>query len=323
VALRFVDDFGAPLDSAEANALFDWVRLYADDGDGEFEPVSDLMVTGAGPLELVDGVQTLAIPDATPGATFSFGSPRVYWIGTELTFAASSASPNRFLVLHLRENGSAGEVTESDIPLSLELETSTLGTQLIEVLPIAGDADGDGLANTAEADTHDTDPLNPDSDGDGATDGLEVNTLGTNPLDADHDDDGLVDGEEISINTDPLDVDSDDDGLCDGFGVPGGCTPGDNCPAVSNGAQTNGDAFPAGDVCQCGNVDGAGGLSASDYQAAREAVVGRTPSGAFDVEFCDVNGDAACGVADLAILQRAVAGEPAAIQNACDGYRGP
>ncbi|MCI0637033.1 MAG: hypothetical protein L0206_24420, partial [Actinobacteria bacterium] len=59
------------------------------------------------------------------------------------------------------------------------------------------DADGDGLTNIAEAETHGTNPLDPDTDDDGLTDGAEVNQYATNPLAADTDGDGLADAVEI------------------------------------------------------------------------------------------------------------------------------
>jgi hypothetical protein len=237
-----------------------------------------------------------------------------------LTPGASAAAPNQFRIVHLTESSSSAQDEQYGIPLSLEFEPDT-SSGTIQALPAAGDFDGDGLANAVETDTHGTDPGDADTDGDQVQDGVEI-SLGTNPLDYDSDDDGLLEGDEIFLTTDPLDPDSDGDGFCDGLLSPGGCTAGDNCPAISNAGQTNTDAFVAGDVCQCGNVDGVGALSATDYLRAREYVVSRSPSGAFDEDFCDLDADTECDVEDLAILQRAVAGQPAPLQNACDGYRG-
>jgi hypothetical protein len=93
--------------------------------------------------------------------------------------------------------------------------------------------------------------------------------------------------------------------------------------AAGNAGQGNSDPFGAGDACQCGNVDGAGGITATDYQRAREQVVDRTPSGPFDADFCDVNGDSLCDVEDLAILQRAATGASTTIADQCAGYQGP
>lgn len=59
------------------------------------------------------------------------------------------------------------------------------------------DIDGDGLSNAQEA-VLGTDPRKPDTDGDGLTDSAEANTYGTNPLLADTDGDGLTDGAEVN-----------------------------------------------------------------------------------------------------------------------------
>ena len=150
---------------------------------------------------------------------------------------------------------------------------------------------------------------------------LELRNVGSNPLDTDSDDDGLTDGQEVAIHTDPTDVDSDADGFCDGPLAPGGCTPADNCPAISNAAQTNTDPLSAGDACQCGDVTGDGPVTAADYQRAREHVVNRS-GGFFDAASCDVNGDGACDVEDLAVLERAVAGVGSVV-DACAAYTGP
>jgi hypothetical protein len=63
----------------------------------------------------------------------------------------------------------------------------------------------------------------------------------------------------------------------------------DNCPFIVNPAQVNGDAYAAGDDCQCG----------------------------------DVTGDAVCAVEDLAILDRAVSGAAVDLVYGCPAYTGP
>jgi len=70
-------------------------------------------------------------------------------------------------------------------------------------------------------------------------------------------------------------------------------------------------------------VTGEGALTALDYQRAREHVAGRTPSGAFDPERCDVTGDGNCDVADLAVLARLTQGAPAVLVDRCPAYLGP
>jgi hypothetical protein len=70
-------------------------------------------------------------------------------------------------------------------------------------------------------------------------------------------------------------------------------------------------------------VTGDGPITVADYQRAREAVAGRTLSGAFDPDRCDVNADSACDVEDLAILDRIVSAAPAGLLDACPAYTGP
>jgi hypothetical protein len=52
-------------------------------------------------------------------------------------------------------------------------------------------------------------------------------------------------------------------------------------------------------------------------------VVTRTPSGPFDPLSCDVNGDTACDVEDLAVLDRVVNGAATLVLDACAAYGGP
>jgi hypothetical protein len=153
-----------------------------------------------------------------------------------------------------------------------------------------------------------------DTDGDGIPDAT----------DTDDDGDGLSDAAELLLGTNPLNADTDGDLVCDGPTQAGACASAgpDNCPFISNASQTNGDAYTAGDACQCGNVNATGGITAADYQLAREAVV-KTPGGSFDPDFCDVNGDTACDVEDLAILQRIVNAQSASVVDACEAFGAP
>jgi hypothetical protein len=148
-------------------------------------------------------------------------------------------------------------------------------------------------------------------------------------FDPDDDNDAFTDDYEQQIGTNPLDPDTDHDGVCDGYSasylfLPPCTNAGpDNCPFVLNPGQTNGDAFLAGDACQCGDVTGEGQVTATDYQRAREFLVGRTLGGSFDANRCDVTGDDLCSVEDLAVLDRiAQTGWPMP-PNRCPAYGGP
>ncbi len=317
--LRLTSGAGPPLSPAQANLLFSEIRVFADTGSGAFEPSDTILAAVFPSYPLVGGEMPITFGG---GLLLAPGATQRLFVVPGLTPAASWSGTTQFRIEHRMFGSSAFDVADS-LPLSLELVSSpVVASGVVQALPVAGDADSDGLLNLAEADTHGSDPLNVDTDGDALEDGDEVNTHGTSPTDDDSDDDGLGDGAELTFyGTLPLDADSENDGRCDGPLSPGGCTAVDNCPAVSNAAQTNSDAYGAGDACQCGNVDGAGGITGADYQLAREAVV-KTPSGSFDADFCDVNADAACDVEDLAILQRIVSAQPASLLDACPAYRG-
>lgn len=77
------------------------------------------------------------------------------------------------------------------------------------------DPDGDGLTNLREQELG-TVPVAPDTDRDGLNESAEVESHDTNPLQPDTDVDGLLDGEELSLGTDPLVNDTDGDGILDG-----------------------------------------------------------------------------------------------------------
>lgn len=80
------------------------------------------------------------------------------------------------------------------------------------------DADGDGITNLTEYQAG----MNPrwnDSDRDGVTDTAEINTYNSNPLSSDSDSDGLSDSAEITAGTGVTNPDSDADGITDGTEV--------------------------------------------------------------------------------------------------------
>jgi len=97
----------------------------------------------------------------------------------------------------------------------------------------------------------------------------------------------------------------------------------DNCPFVPNNSQTNSDPLPAGDACQCGDVNTDFVVDDLDAQIARENLVGHALSGSFDPERCNVTGNADCGVDDVFVLERIAEGLSVSLQNVCDVYLGP
>ncbi len=67
----------------------------------------------------------------------------------------------------------------------------------------SADSDSDGLADTRELRTYNSDPENSDTDNDGLSDGEEVMTYDLDLLNPDSDGDGLLDGWEVEYGTDP------------------------------------------------------------------------------------------------------------------------
>lgn len=169
----------------------------------------------------------------------------------------------------------------------------------------------------------------PDDDGDGLFDGAEGTLYGTAQRDWDSDDDGVGDGAEVALGLDPTLADSDADGVCDGAGTGGGaCSLGpDNCPLLSNGTQTNSDAFSAGDACQCGDVDDDGTLDDADLELVRKRVVGGSTPGAV-WERCNVTGPSDggatdCDLLDATAIDRGLRADPTAVGDVCDAYLSP
>jgi hypothetical protein len=171
----------------------------------------------------------------------------------------------------------------------------------------------DGTGNTSEFSAG----PEPDTDGDGIPDIYETDTgVYVSPT---------------NTGTDPTNPDSDGDGVCDGEGVVGGTcdTAGpDNCPFVGPADQTNSDALPAGDVCQCGDLDDDGAIDADDVTIARQHLVGATIGVTYDLPRCNVagpsdGGASDCDVADIFVLERIVAGRPATVENTCEASTGP
>jgi hypothetical protein len=122
LGLRLEESPGDPLTTAEANALIESLRVYRDaNGNGVFEPASDVLVTSIGTLSLAAGVQGVPFTDGDVNVQVTAGTPRAFFVVVELTGNASTQVPNQFLVTLLQVGPSASVLEDRtfDIPLRL------------------------------------------------------------------------------------------------------------------------------------------------------------------------------------------------------------
>jgi hypothetical protein len=122
LGLRLEESPGDPLTTAEANALVESLRVYRDaNGNGVFEPGTDVLVTSIGTLALTAGVQAVPFTDGDPEVQVTQDAPRAYFVVVELTANASQQEPNQLMVRLLQVGPSASVLEDRtfDIPLRL------------------------------------------------------------------------------------------------------------------------------------------------------------------------------------------------------------
>jgi hypothetical protein len=99
---------GDPLSSAEADAIFDSLRLYRDaDGNGVLDPGLDLLVASVTTLTLTSGVHRFVFTDGQPEVQVAAGVPAVLFVALELAPDANQQPVNTFRVTHLATGPSA------------------------------------------------------------------------------------------------------------------------------------------------------------------------------------------------------------------------
>ena len=141
LGLLFEEEPGDPLTTAEANAIIETVRIYRDaDGNGVFDPGIDVLVTSIPTLALTAGVQVVTFADGNPEVQVAQGSPRRYFVVTEITGNANTQTPNRFRVTHLGLGPSASlaEDRTYDLPLRAacpaDVSSSVLAPTPVELM---------------------------------------------------------------------------------------------------------------------------------------------------------------------------------------------
>ncbi len=102
-------------------------------------------------------------------------------------------------------------------------------------------------------------------------------------------------------------LDSDGDGINDSE---------DNCPSVVNPGQDNGDEFPAGNLCQCGDVSDDGIVDILDTVLLRRALANLLP-GLVAPAKCEVTLTGGCEVEDVVAMREALAGLPTVLEQIC------
>ena len=134
--LLFEESPGDPLTTAEANALFDSLHIYLDDGDGVFDSAADTVVTTLSDLTLADGLQRVALLNRRDPVlvVVGHGAPKTYFVVPRLTAAASQQTPNQFLISHVTEASSTAQNADNGISLDLEF-AADVGTSTIRAVP--------------------------------------------------------------------------------------------------------------------------------------------------------------------------------------------
>ncbi|HTO68373.1 MAG TPA: LamG-like jellyroll fold domain-containing protein [Myxococcota bacterium] len=114
---------------------------------------------------------------------------------------------------------------------------------------------------------------------------------------------------DMNTSVDPRFNDTDGDGVLDGV---------DNCPFIPNASQANSDAFPAGDACQCGDVDVNGAANAADVTLLRSSLTNSAVLSAAGLARCGVTPPGGiCNVLDVSVLRRALAALPPGLAQVC------
>jgi len=117
---------GVAMTTAEANALFDELRLYQDaDHSGTFDPAVDTFCCSYSSLTLTDGLLVLSLPDGYSLFRVNHGGPKAYFVVLERTDDPAPSTISALKLTHLTDaaNGpdsSGAEDWNHDIALAME-----------------------------------------------------------------------------------------------------------------------------------------------------------------------------------------------------------
>jgi hypothetical protein len=115
----FEDVPAADLTAPQANALFDELRIYLDDGSGSFESGIDILVTTMGTF--TGGIETISLTDGDANVQVPFGSTKRFFIVAQMAVDASSQTPDHFEATLLpMDCPNSAEDRLHDIPLTFE-----------------------------------------------------------------------------------------------------------------------------------------------------------------------------------------------------------
>jgi CSLREA domain-containing protein len=144
----------ANLTSAQANELFDVLRVYKDTGSGVFESGTDTLVANVTSPALTDGVQTITFSDGDANVQVAHGTPQTYFVVVDrVESAPTTPTVDRFTITHITEASSTAEDRSHDIGLTLQYAANTTSSQVVAAYlqPVNSPNDpGDGACDVSE-----------------------------------------------------------------------------------------------------------------------------------------------------------------------------
>jgi hypothetical protein len=115
----FEDLPAADLTATQANALFDELRIYLDDGSGSFESGVDSLVATMGTF--TGGIETISLTDGDANVQVPFGSTKRFFVVVQMAVDASSQTPDHFeATLLAMDCPNSAEDSPHDIALTFE-----------------------------------------------------------------------------------------------------------------------------------------------------------------------------------------------------------